>query len=64
MLHRRYASNFKWLLEFVEPFFLLVGHAIDAEIDGLGIERRGVDAEEPFDEALFGRCLDHMDIRL
>jgi hypothetical protein len=32
-------------LQVVEPLFLLVVHAIDAEIDGLGVEGGGVDAE-------------------
>jgi hypothetical protein len=47
-------SGFEGLLEVVEPRFLLVVHAVDAEIDGFGVEGGGVDAEEAVDEALGG----------
>jgi hypothetical protein len=45
-------SDFEGLLEVVEPLFLLVAHAIDAETDGFGVERGGVDAEEPVDSTV------------
>ena len=49
------ASRLERLLQFLEPLLLLVRHPFDAEIDGLGVEGGGVDAEEPVDETLGGK---------